>query len=49
MSLEGAITILAVLAPIAKAIPVLGAPVEGSLEALTKILEFAKARHPDSI
>jgi hypothetical protein len=42
MALEEAITILAVLTPIAKAVPVLGAPVEGSLEALSQILEFAQ-------
>jgi hypothetical protein len=44
MALEEAISILKVLVPIAKAVPVLGAPVEGSLEALSKILEFAQAR-----
>jgi hypothetical protein len=44
MALEEAIAILAILTPIAKAIPVLGSPVEGSLEALSKLLELAKAR-----
>jgi hypothetical protein len=44
MALEEAISILAILTPIAKAIPVLGSPVEGSLEALTRLLELAKAR-----
>jgi hypothetical protein len=44
MALEDAVAILEVLVPIAKAVPVLGAPVEGSLEALKKILEFAQAR-----
>jgi hypothetical protein len=44
MALDEAITMLAVLTPIAKAIPVLGSPVEGSLEALNKLLELAKAR-----
>jgi hypothetical protein len=44
MGLEDAIAILEVLTPIAKAIPVLGAPVEGSLEAVGKILKFAKVR-----
>jgi hypothetical protein len=45
MALEEAISILEVLVPIAKAVPVLGAPVEGSLEALSKILRFAQARN----
>jgi hypothetical protein len=45
MALDEAIDILKVLVPIAKAVPVLGAPVEGSLEALSKILEFAQVRH----
>jgi hypothetical protein len=44
MALEEAVDILKVLTPIAKAVPILGAPVEGSLEALSKILEFAQAR-----
>jgi hypothetical protein len=44
MALEEAIAILGVLTPIAKAVPVLGAPVEGAIEALSKILELAKAR-----
>jgi hypothetical protein len=45
MALDEAIDILKVLVPIAKAVPVLGAPVEGSLEALSKILELAQVRH----
>jgi hypothetical protein len=45
MALDEAIDILKVLVPIAKAVPILGAPVEGSLEALSKILEFAQVRH----
>jgi hypothetical protein len=45
MALEEAIDILNILTPIAKAVPILGAPVEGSLEALSPILEFAQARH----
>jgi hypothetical protein len=45
MALDEAIDLLKVLVPIAKAIPILGAPLEGSLEALSKILEFAQARH----
>jgi hypothetical protein len=45
MALDEAIDILQVLVPIAKAVPLLGAPVEGSLEALSKILEFAQVRH----
>jgi hypothetical protein len=45
MSLEEALEILEVLVPIAKAVPILGAPVEGSLEALSKILKFAQVRH----
>jgi hypothetical protein len=44
MALEEAIAILAVLTPIAKAVPVLGSHVEGSLEALSRLLELAKAR-----
>jgi hypothetical protein len=44
MALDEAITLLAVLKPIAKAVPVLGSPVEGSLEALNKLLELVKAR-----
>jgi hypothetical protein len=44
MALDEAITMLAVLTPIAKAVPVLGSAVEGSLEALSKLLELAKAR-----
>jgi hypothetical protein len=44
MALDEAITLLAILTPIAKAVPVLGSPVEGSLEALSKLLELAKAR-----
>jgi hypothetical protein len=50
MALDEAIDILKVLVPIAKAVPILGAPVEGSLEALSKILEFAQARGwPDDL
>jgi hypothetical protein len=45
MALDQAIDILNVLVPIAKAVPILGAPVEGSLEALSRILEFAQARY----
>jgi hypothetical protein len=48
MALEEAITLLAVLTPIAKAVPVLGSPVEGSLEALSKLLELAKASRLDA-
>jgi hypothetical protein len=44
MALEEAIAILGILTPIAKAVLVLGSPVEGSLEALTRLLELAKAR-----
>jgi hypothetical protein len=44
MALDEAINLLAVLTPIAKAVPVLGSPVEGSLEALSKLLELAKVR-----
>jgi hypothetical protein len=45
MALDEAIDILKVLVPIAKAVPILGAPVEGSLEALSKVLEFAQVRN----
>jgi hypothetical protein len=44
MALDEAITLLALLTPIAKAVPVLGSPVEGSLEALSRLLELAKVR-----
>jgi hypothetical protein len=44
MSLEGWIKTLELLIPIAKAVPVLGSPVEGSLEAAVKILRFAQVR-----
>jgi hypothetical protein len=33
---------LEVLVPVAKAVPVLGAPVEGALEAVKKILKYAE-------
>jgi hypothetical protein len=46
MSLESWINTLELLLPIAKAVPVLGSPVEGSLEAAVKILQFAQARRP---
>jgi hypothetical protein len=36
MALEEAINTLKVLIPIAKAVPILGAPIEGSLEALSQ-------------
>jgi hypothetical protein len=45
MALDEAIDILKLLVPIAKTVPILGAPVEGSLEALSRILEFAQVRH----
>jgi hypothetical protein len=45
MALEEALEIFEMLVPIAKAVPILGAPVEGSLEALSKILKFAQVRH----
>jgi hypothetical protein len=35
---------LGVLASVAKAVPVLGAPVEGSLEALKQILQYTQVR-----
>jgi hypothetical protein len=44
MALEGWIQALELLTPVAKAVPVLGAPVEGSLEAAGKILKFAQVR-----
>jgi hypothetical protein len=46
MKVEDAIGILEILAPIAEAIPVLGTPVKGALEATSKILGFAQARRP---
>jgi hypothetical protein len=36
------IDVLGVLAIIAKAVPVLGAPVEGSIEALKQILQYTE-------
>jgi hypothetical protein len=45
MALDELINSLKVLVPIAKAVPKLGPPVEGSLEALITILELAKVRH----
>jgi hypothetical protein len=44
MALESWIQALELLTPVAKAVPVLGAPVEGSLEAAVKILKFAQVR-----
>jgi hypothetical protein len=44
MSLDEAIAIQEALTPVAKAVSVLGDPVEGSLKALSKILEFAQVR-----
>jgi hypothetical protein len=44
MSFEGWIKTLEILIPIAKAVPLLGSPVEGSLEAAIKILQFAQVR-----
>jgi hypothetical protein len=36
------IDVLGVLATVAKAVPVLGAPVEGSIEALKQILQYTE-------
>jgi hypothetical protein len=36
------IDVLGLLAAVAKTVPVLGAPVEGSIEALKQILEYAE-------
>jgi hypothetical protein len=44
MALEDLIKTLELLVPIAKAVPVLGAPVEGTLEAAVKILQLAQVR-----
>jgi hypothetical protein len=44
MALEGLIQTLELLIPIAKAIPLLGSPVEGSLEAAVKIVQLAQVR-----
>jgi hypothetical protein len=38
---------LEVLVPVAKAVPVLGAPVEGALEAVKKILKYAEVSTSD--
>jgi uncharacterized protein (DUF39 family) len=42
--LEGWIRTLELLTPIAKSIPLLGSPLEGSLEAVVQILKFAQVR-----
>jgi hypothetical protein len=44
MALEDLIKTLELLVPIAKTVPVLGSPVEGSLDAAVKILRFAQVR-----
>jgi hypothetical protein len=44
MALEDWIETLELLIPIARAVPVLGPPVEGSLEAAMKILQFTQVR-----
>jgi hypothetical protein len=36
---------LAVLQSVAKAVPVLGAPVEGSIEAVKQILQYTEVSH----
>jgi hypothetical protein len=36
------IDVLGVLAAVAKAVPILGAPVEGSIEALKQILQYTE-------
>jgi hypothetical protein len=46
MSIEDWIKTLELLVPIAKAVPLLGSPVEGSLEAAVKILQLAQVRRP---
>jgi hypothetical protein len=48
MALEEAIQILEVITPIAEALPVVGAPLKGALEAFGKILGIAKVRHFDA-
>jgi hypothetical protein len=42
MALTSATAFLEILAPIAEAIPVLGAPVKGAVEATSKILKYAQ-------
>jgi hypothetical protein len=44
MAVSDLIRGLEILVPIAKAVPVLGAPVEGSLEAAIKIMQYAEVR-----
>jgi hypothetical protein len=44
MAVSDLIRGLEILVPIAKAVPVLGTPVEGSLEAAIKILQYAEVR-----
>jgi hypothetical protein len=41
MSITTATSIMEILAPIAEAIPILGTPVKGALEATSKILKYA--------
>jgi hypothetical protein len=42
MALTSATAFLEILAPIAEAIPVLGLPVKGAVEATSKILKYAQ-------
>jgi hypothetical protein len=46
MQLSDILGQLEILVPIAKAVPVFGAPVEGSLEAAIRILRYATVGHP---
>jgi hypothetical protein len=44
MGLEHLLNVIEFLVPIAKAIPILGSPVEGSLEAVKQIVLLAQVR-----
>jgi hypothetical protein len=48
MALGEAIQILEIITPIAETLPVVGTPLKGALEALGKILGFAKVRYFDA-
>jgi hypothetical protein len=46
MALDQVLETIELLVPLAKAIPVLGSTVEGSLEAVAKIIKYAQVRLP---
>jgi hypothetical protein len=48
MALDEAMQILEIITPIAETLPVVGTPLKGALEALGKILRFAKVCYLDA-